>query len=160
MIVEICLVFLSIFIGFLWGIFYCRKKLYYPLLDLKRKNEKFKAFYDILVRWHMIRGTGNVVEKYLLDRGYKSIAIYGMKELGVILFEELKDSAVSVKYAIDRNASSICRGDIRIVTPDSEMDAVDAVVVTVIQSFDEIKDSVYGVLKCPVISIEDILFQT
>ena len=43
---------------------------------------KMNAFYHLLVQWLIIKQEGKSLVSFFLESGYKTIAIYGMKELG------------------------------------------------------------------------------
>ena len=74
------------------------------------------------------------------------------------LAEELMESDIRIKYGIDKNADNIY-ADFDIVTPDSDLEKVDAIVVTPITFFDEIENMLTDKTDCPIISLEDILYQ-
>ena len=62
------------------------------------------------------------------------------------------------RSGIDQKADSIY-SDVDIVTMADSLEEVDAVVVTAITFFDEIEEQLSGKLDCPVISLEDILYE-
>ena len=76
--------------------------------------------------------------------------------MGETLVDELKDSDIKVSYGIDQNAGGIY-SDIEIFSPEDKLPAVDAVVVTAITFFEEIREMLQEKIDCPVISLEDIL---
>jgi hypothetical protein len=98
------------------------------------------------------------VADYLQTHGYKKIAIYGMSYVGETLVEELKNSDVEIAYVIDRNADNISV-DFKIVSGEGQLDDVDAVIVTPVFFFSDIEEELSDKLDCPIISIEDILFE-
>jgi len=81
-----------------------------------------------------------------------------MHYAGETLIEELAGSNIEVKYGIDRNSYQIYAG-IPIVMPDSDLEKVDAVVVTSIHFFEEIKELLNTKIDCPIISLEEIIYQ-
>ena len=95
---------------------------------------------------------------YLEKNDYQKIAIYGMSYAGETLLEEFRDSEVVVAYAIDRNADGIYT-DVDVVSMEDELAPVDAVVVTAIAFFDEIEEKLSEKLDCPILSLEDILYE-
>lgn len=72
------------------------------------------------------------------------------------LLKELKDSEIEVLYGIDRNAADIY-SEIKVVTLDNTLQEVDAVVVTLLDGFEEVYEVLSGKLSCPIIAIEDII---
>lgn len=61
-----------------------------------------------------------------------------MSFIGQRLYEELKDTGVEVVYGIDKNSDKIY-ADIDIVTPEDDLEEVDAIIVTAFYFFDEIE---------------------
>ena len=125
--------------------------------ELKKSGKKLLEFYNLLIQWLTVKQNGYSLASYFEKKGYKTVAIYGMKELGERLHAELKTSGIEVKYAIDKNAASIY-ADIDVLFPDESMEKVDVVVVTAIHYYDEIANNISGKLDCPVISLEEIVY--
>lgn len=119
---------------------------------------KVHELYMAFDQWLQIRQEGKTLVEYFTKNGYKTVAVYGMKELGERLCDELKGSDVTVSYAIDKNADTIY-ADVDMVTPDDELAPVDVIVVTAITYFDEIEDMLSEKVDCPIISLEDILYE-
>ncbi len=122
------------------------------------KVDKFKSYYNMLNQWLILRQEGKTLEKYFLDNGYKTIAIYGMGEMGNRLYDELKGTSVEVKYAIDKNAARTY-SELTVIDPDDDYEPVDAVVVSAIFAFDEIEGQLSEKLDCPVVSLEDVVYE-
>ena len=121
-------------------------------------NKKFAEFYSILLRWLKVRQEGRSLAGYLREQGYKKIAIYGMKELGVALLDELRGSEVEVAYTIDMDADNIyVAADV--YKPDEELEPVDAIVVTAVHYYKDIKNNMEKKMGCPVISLEDVVWE-
>ena len=119
---------------------------------------KQQEFYQTLCQWVMLHQQKKSIAEFLLKQNYRSVAIYGMKELGMLLVDELKDSDIEVYYAIDRNADKI-RVDIPVVGLDEEFEPVDVIVVTAIHQYEEIEVEIRDRINCPILSLEDILFE-
>lgn len=126
-------------------------------VDYKSKmSEKHLALYLMMNQWVKVKQENKSIADYLKAIGYEEIAIYGMNYVGETLIDELADSSIKVKYGIDKNANAIY-SNIDVVTPDDELDSVDAVIVTAITFFDEIEESLSEKVDCPILSLEDIL---
>ena len=100
---------------------------------------KQRLFYHLLNKWIMIKQRGDSLITFFESKGIKTVAIYGMKELGQRLYDELKDSIVTVLYGIDRDESLEYRG-LQIYSLEETSIPVDAVVVTAIAFYDSIRD--------------------
>lgn len=131
------------------------------LFNKQRKIErtgqsKLFEFYLLQNQWLSIHQEGKTLVDYFKRHNYHTVAIYGMKELGERLYDELNGSEVEVKYAIDKNADSIY-ADVDIVTPSDTLAEVDAIVVTAIHYFDEIHAMLIDRVNCPVLSLDDVI---
>ncbi len=126
--------------------------------EMGENGAKVHELYMAFDRWLQIRQEGKTLVEYFTKNGYKTVAVYGMKELGERLCDELKGSDVTVSYAIDKNADSIY-ADVDVVTPDEALTPVDVVVVTAITYFDEIEEALSKKMDCSIISLEDILYE-
>lgn len=121
------------------------------------EKEKFRVMYQMMNHWVRLRQNHNCLASYFDVRGYTKIAIYGMGDIGRLLRQELRDTSVVVAYGIDQNTSM--ETDIEILSPDDDMKAVDIVVVTVIAHFDDIFNRLTRKLQCPVVSLEEIVYE-
>lgn len=119
---------------------------------------KFKSYYNMLNQWLILRQEGKKLDTYFIGKGYKTIAIYGMGEIGNRLYEELRDSGVEVKYAIDKNADSVYT-ELSVFELSDELEPVDAVVVTAIFAFDSILEDLKGQVEGEILSLEDIVYE-
>ena len=63
-----------------------------------------------------------------------------------------------LKYGIDKKADTIY-AEFDVISPDEELEEVDAIVVTSITFFDEIEELLSKKVDCPIISLEDILYE-
>lgn len=133
----------------------------YALLSQKKpevKSDKFKIYYNTLNQWIKVKNQGKNLGEYLIENNYKRIAIYGMGELGNRLCEELKQSDVEIVYGIDQSAQ-FAYSDLTVYSLEDELPEVDAVVVTAVFAFDEIRESIEGKVNGEIISLEDIVFE-
>lgn len=119
-------------------------------------SDKHLALFLMMNQWVSVKQKEKNVADYLIEKNFKRIAIYGMSHVGKCLVEELKDSAITIVYGIDRNAEEIYT-NIEMVSPDNRLEEVDAVIVTSIFFMDEIERDLSTKLSCPIISLEDIL---
>lgn len=131
---------------------------------LKRQDSDFKvikkneAILKMFNQWLILKQEGKSIDKYFIDNGYRRIAIYGMSYAGERLLDDLKDSEIEVAYGIDRNAEHIF-SEVEIVNLDDDLQPVDAVVVTAIYNFDDIEEKLSDRVDCPIISLEDVIYE-
>lgn len=132
----------------------CAKKLNIT----KTFSDKHLALYLMMNQWVKVKQEGKNLSSYFESNGYKKIAVYGMSYAGETLVNELKDTGITVAYGIDQKADTIY-ADVDIITMDDSFEDVDAVVVTAITFFDEIEEKLSEKLDCPIISLEDLLYE-
>lgn len=121
-------------------------------------SSKHLALFLMMNQWVKVKQEGKSLASYLEKNGYKKIAIYGMSYAGETLVNELWGTHVEVAYGIDKKADSIY-ADVDVISVDDIMEPVDAVVVTAITFFDEIEEMLSEKVDCPIISLEDILYE-
>lgn len=123
-----------------------------------QRSDKHLELYLVMNQWVKVKQDGKNLSSYFEKNGYKKIAIYGMHYIGETLLDELKGTGIEVAYAIDKDANQIYT-DVEIVLPEDQLGAVDAIVVTPITFFDEIKEKLVEKVSCPIISLKDILYE-
>lgn len=121
-------------------------------------SDKHLALFLMMNQWVKIKQDGKQLASYFMDKGYKRIAVYGMSYAGETLLNELKNTEVKIVYAIDKNADSIF-SEIDVFSMEDELEEVDAIVVTAITFYDEIEEKLSEKLDCPILSLEDILYE-
>lgn len=124
---------------------------------IQEKSNKHLALFLMMNQWVKVKQEGKNLSSYFEKHGYKKIAIYGMSYAGETLVNELKDSETEAAYGIDRNDGIYSYVDV--FTVDQPLPDVDAVVVTAITFFDEIEEMLKEKISCPIISLEDILYE-
>ena len=126
--------------------------------DWKQMSDKHLELFLMMNQWVKVKQEGKNLADYFETNDYKKIAIYGMSYAGETLLDELRDSEIEVAYGIDNRADSIYL-DLDIVTMEDDLEEVDAVVVTAITYFEEIVEALERKLDCPILSLEDILYE-
>lgn len=127
-------------------------------LDKMEDNyKKFESFYKLLITWVEMKQEGKSLVEYFEFNNIKTIAIYGMKELGERLVKELEGSDIEIKYIIDQNADKI-ETQYKKVKPDDDLEPVDAIVVTAIYYFQDIEEKLSKKVDCEIISLEDAVY--
>lgn len=124
----------------------------------EKLSEKHLALFLMMNQWVKIKQENKELASYFEKKGFKKIAIYGMSYVGETLVDELKNSNITVLYGIDQKADSIY-ADVDIVFIEDELQEVDAIVVTAVTFFDEIEEKLSRKVHCPIISLDDILYE-
>lgn len=124
----------------------------------KSLADKHLALFLMMNQWVKVRQEGKNLAAYFEKNQYKRIAVYGMSYAGETLINELRGTGITVAYGIDKKADFIY-ADVDIVSMEDALEDVDAVIVTAITFFDEIEEKLTAKLDCPIISLEDILYE-
>lgn len=132
------------------------RKIQRELIQVKEEKEKFYRMFRFMDDWMNKKIRGISVEDYLLQKKFNTIAIYGMSYVGQTLLNELEDSKICIKYGIDREAE-VYWDSFPIKRPSQVTNDVDAIIVTTMMGFNEIKQLMKSRVKCPVISLEEIV---
>ena len=128
------------------------------IAKIENMSEKHLALFIMMNQWVKVKQEGKNLSSYFEKKEYKKIAVYGMSYAGETFVDELKNTGIIIAYGIDKNADTIY-SDIDIFTMEDSLEEVDAVVVTAVTFFDEIEEKLCEKLDCPIISLEDILYE-
>ncbi len=126
-------------------------------MNEKEELRKIKKINELMYIFFYMKNTKRRFRTYFDKRNYKSVAVYGMGNLGKVLVEELIYEGVKVEYAIDKRADNIFYA-IDIYEPDDIfLKRVDVLVITALTCLSEIKEKLYEKLNCDIVFIEDII---
>lgn len=125
---------------------------------MKSMSDKHLALFLMMNQWVKVKQEGKSLAEYFKKNNYCRIAVYGMSYAGETLVDELKGTEIEVAYGIDKNVDRIC-SDVDILSPEENLGEVDAVVVTALTFFDEIEQKLSEKVDCPIISLEDVLYE-
>lgn len=154
---KIILTMTSIFVGFTAGAA-CVCRVYWKYRkSADEKLNRLRGYYSLLNQWLQLKQSGISLEQYFIGHSYKTIAIYGLGELGMRLQEEIKGSAVNMHCAIDKKAEEVY-SDIKVYYPEDCPKDIDVIVVTPTFAFEKIREELSRYTDCPIISLEEILF--
>lgn len=119
------------------------------------REEKFVLYFKILNRWMYLKNCNIPLGKSMLLQG-KTVAIYGIGELGKRLIEQFALEKTEVKYAVDKKAKMLF-ADFDLYTLEEELPNVDVMIVTPIAEFDEIKKELSDKTDSVIISLEEVI---
>lgn len=118
------------------------------------KDAYLLSWFD---QWMTLREQHMHIGVYLKKYQYKVVAVYGLGVLGRHLVYELLEDGVEVKYIIDRN-SRLSYPDIEVFGLSSDLESVDAIIVTAVCDFDNIwRDIRLTGMTCSIISLSEII---
>ncbi len=122
---------------------------------LKEVN-RYRKKYEFMYQWMKLKQNSIELIEFFQDRKLESIAIYGMGDLGELLYKELEDNRI-IKFGIDRQLK---QNKIPIYSLENVKEKVDAIVITPVLITDEIEDQIYEILgEQTTFVFEEILFE-
>lgn len=119
-------------------------------------GDKMTVYYHLLDKWMKLREEEKYISDYMEKHGFKTIAIYGLGDIGRHLEKELENSKTQVLYAINKEARYFAV-DLDVYSPESELPPVDAVIVTPVMDYGNICKALKGKVSCPILSIVDVI---
>lgn len=122
------------------------------------KVDKYQMWYNLMERWLTLHEEGKTIPQILKERDISTIALYGLGKIGKHVVWELKDSGITILYAIDRVVSGIY-DEIPVKKVEGDLPKVDAVIVTAIYDFEKIEEMLKKRVDCQIISLEEILYE-
>lgn len=149
---------LAFIIGMVTGAEKIKKDKKREITKIQNVSDKNLELFLMMNQWVKLKQKRKNVGTYLIQSGYRKIAIYGMSHVGETLLDELKNTEVEVSYAIDRIAGRLY-AEVDVFSLEDSLQQVDAVIVTVISCFEEIENELRDKLNCPVISLYDLLYE-
>lgn len=128
----------------------------------KERDQRIKMteFYDLLIRWVALYQEDKKISQWITEKEYQRIGVYGMRELGILVYNELARAGLERCVAIDQNAENLNLNlDMEVLKPTEELLNLDLIIVTAPHYFEEIRKSLESVTRADVVSIEDIIFE-
>lgn len=155
---KIIISIVLVFEGIILGTCIVGKKMSEKCDEIKIMSDKHLTLFRMMCQWIRVKQENKRLDDYLKELGYLNIAVYGMSYAGRVLIDELDESDVKILYGIDKN-SELMYKNIKTVSPDGTLKPVDVVIVTAVTFFNEIEKILSEKVECPIISLEDILFE-
>lgn len=128
-----------------------------PEIVTDEKYRKEKLYRQILEMWMTLRDRKITVDAFLEKMGIEKIAIYGGGILGRHLYYELRETNITVVCFLDQNSNVNISGA-KIIVPGEPIEDVDAIVITPMIEYDNIRNNLSQKYDFPLISIETVIY--
>lgn len=145
----LCYIVLVLIVAFRFALIVSKNK--------DKATQKYRTYYRMLLSWLDMLEDGKKLCNYLKRNGYNNVAIYGGRDSGWHVVKQLQKTEIIVKYVIDKIVFSGEIGSLSIFRPDDELPEVDAVIVTPVWDYCNIKEQISRQINCPIISLEDVI---
>ena len=116
-----------------------------------------KRYLDMMNQWMILNYEKKGIAGYLKQKGYHTIAIYGIAIYGRHVIRELEGSDIVIAYGIDQKKMKSYK-DIKIIQPALELPYADIIINTVIHDHKTIQSILNEITKIPLVSLEDVIF--
>ncbi len=127
--------------------------------SIKIKQNKFYKMASIYEMWLCLKEEKKSISDYLSSNNIKNIAIYGCGRIGEHLAFDLQGSEISIRYFIDRAATTeFYYGDYRVISPERELEPVDMIIITVVTGESECVRFLEQKINTKIVMINEILF--
>lgn len=128
--------------------------------DSECERNRYLCYYYLMKQWVSNNRKNISSADYLRNNHISSIAIYGTGTLGDMLYGELKDTEIKIKYVIDKSRQESYNNipviDLKHI---KEQPSVDAIIVTPIFDYSEIIQEIEKYDKKIVkISLEKLIY--
>lgn len=123
----------------------------------ERTLQKYMLFYKVLTKWLNAKQDGKKIADYLSSKGIKSVVVYGYAEMGKLFCKELQQSNIEMTCILDKRNIQSLFPNMPIQCPSKNHAKTDAVVVTAIYDYDDIRAELEGLGYKNVLSLQKIL---
>lgn len=124
------------------------------------ESDRNKKKFDLMCQWMKLKIQGVSLMEFFRDRGFQSVAIYGMGEIGQLLYDELAvENAAFIQYAIDQSGKRYVES-LPTYCLDKDLPKVDAIVITPVLITDQLEEQIYETLgECVTFVFEELLYE-
>ncbi len=120
--------------------------------------DKFRNYTRILQQWIAVKQIQISFASWFEENHFHKIAVYGLGRIGQLFINELADSNVEISFGIDKGQIAGI-SNLKVISPEDKFDEADLIVVTAMAEFQEIKKRLREKCSCPVVSLEDIIYE-
>lgn len=131
-----------------------RKNDFWKCKQKKKHRKQSLCNHDVSESMDGSKAGGGSIERYLCEKDYHKIMIYGAGYIGERLIDELEDSQVEIVAAMDR---AVVFADVPVISVNDEIPDVDCIVVTPVFYFEDIYKMLSEKTNIPILSISEIV---
>lgn len=124
---------------------------------LSYRCNRYENFYRTFERMLNLKLEGRFISKYIYNKKYKDVAIYGLGIIGKSLVKVLMDEKINVVYGIDQNEYKGRIFEFPVYTLQEELKDIDIIIVTVEDNDSHIKRELENRVKAEIVSVDYLL---
>lgn len=118
---------------------------------------KYKNFMEIFERMLYLKLDGKSISRYVLEKKYQSVAVYGLGIVGRSLVKVLENEGIQVSYGIDRDTYKGRYFQFPVYTLQEKLQDVNIVIVTVEEEYSHIKGKLKERVDADIINVGYLL---
>ena len=149
--ISIIVFFSGLTVGFIFAVYRCGFRFY----SEKKKTERLRLNLKLLDRFMSVIERGQDVTVFFERRNISSVAVYGIGILGRHFLKNIDTDKISISFVVDREVG--LHQDFRVYDVNDEWPSVDALIVTPVLEYQEIKQTIQNKMGVAVYSIEEII---
>lgn len=120
--------------------------------------ERYSKYFYLYSSWLDARNKGKKISDYLVTSNIKSVAVYGMADIGYKVCKELAESKViELRFIMDK-IIPIDTAFAPAIKDWNNIPKVDAIIVTPIHVYGAIENELKQKTEAKIISLEDIIY--
>ena len=123
----------------------------------KEKVAQYKAYWKLMDYWMRKKECGISITDILCNRGYRTVAVYGIGILGQHLLKDININEVTVEYIIDIRKCGQYETT-PIFNLEDNFPQVDVIIFRVTHEFCRIKSNLSRITNNSIISLEELVF--
>lgn len=150
-------VLIAMALGSLLGMTVVSVKFVKKIEEREKIIYKYRQMKIILYGWLERKRDHRPIENELLEKGMNRIAIYGVGELGKLLYDELEKTSIQVMAGVDQRAIDYKNLVVIPINKCAELDKIDAIINTVTSEEVEVEKMIHEYYKGPIISILELI---
>lgn len=124
---------------------------------LNRQCNKYRNFIKIFERMLNLKLNGKLVSRYISEKRYDKVAIYGLGIVGKALANVLEEEAVNVIYGIDRDKYQARFLKFPLYSLEKSLENVDIIIVTVEDDYTHIRKELESKTKAEIVNVGYLL---
>lgn len=129
----------------------------------KQRGNRSEKMLQLYYHWLLLKQKNIGLDTFFVNKGIKEIAVLDLAPQGRRLIDELTESAVSVRYAIERDNPAAIHERLEVLRlHDDPLPAVDAVVICSLRDYQVLTKELREELnsECPVFALETVILKT
>ena len=126
------------------------------ILNYEKRLNKYRSYWKLFDNWLTLKEQNKELKYYLLSKGFRKIAIYGIGMVGQHLLTELENTEIEIAFGIDGKGDSL-KQKFPVYTLNDELPRIDGVIVTVGYEFQSIKQKLQNKGIQNIISLEQMI---